>query len=171
VAGLDLFILRHGDAGRKIAAGSTDAKRALTVAGQKEIADISKSLKDLGIKINLVITSPLKRAQETATIVAKTLKVQSKMQEWNELTPEANRIKLYGKLSSYKQDASILIVGHNPYLSEMISEIISEDKNGHIDLKKGGVARIRITSSNPAFKGELKWLITPRLLKRLSKST
>jgi phosphohistidine phosphatase len=170
VTGLDLFVLRHGDAGRKIAAGSTDAKRALTVAGQKEIEDISKSLKDLGIKINFVITSPLKRAQETATIVAKTLKVQSKMQEWNELTPEANRIKLYGKLSSYKQDASILIVGHNPYLSEMISEIISEDKNGHIDLKKGGVARIRITSSNPAFKGELKWLITPRLLKRLSKS-
>ena len=63
---MELFVLRHGEAGKRSASGSKDFARPLTVTGQKEVADIAASLKDLGIKFDLIITSPLKRAHQTA---------------------------------------------------------------------------------------------------------
>ena len=162
---MDLFILRHGEAGQRASAGRGDFQRSLTTAGQKEVSDIAKSLKELGTKFDVVITSPLKRAHQTAAIVAKTLKIEKKMQDWDELSPEGNRIDLYNKLSHLKQQALVLVVGHEPYLSKMVSEIIFDGNDGgRIDLKKAGFARIRIISSTPKFQGELRWLLTPKLL-------
>jgi phosphohistidine phosphatase len=165
---LDLFILRHGEAGQRVSAGRGDFQRSLTTAGQNEVSDIAKSLKELGTKFDVVITSPLKRAHQTAAIVAKTLKIEKKMQDWAELSPEGNRLDLYNKLSQLKQQSSVLVVGHEPYLSKMVSEIIFDGNNGgRIDLKKTGLARIRIISSTPKFQGELRWLLTPKLLRNM----
>jgi phosphohistidine phosphatase len=178
---MDMFILRHGEAGKKLTGiNNKDSERALTVAGQKEIADVANSLKELGITFDLIISSPLKRAHQTAAIVAKTLKKEKRMEDWNELKPEANKKELYRKLSSstqFKRYSSVLIVGHEPYLTDMISEIISDGKGdggisngGHIVLKKAGLARIGITSFTPPnLHGELKWLLTPRHLKYIIK--
>ena len=166
---MDLFILRHGEAGQRVSAGRGDFQRPLTAAGQKEVSDMATSLKDLGIKLDIVISSPLKRAHQTASIVAKTFKIEKKMQDWAELSPEGNRLDLYNKLLQLKQQSSVLVVGHEPYLSEMISEMIFEGNNGgRIDLKKTGLARIRIVSSTPKFQGELRWLLTPKLLRNMS---
>src|SRR5919197_3838762 len=145
---VDLFVLRHGEAGKRFSSDNKDFGRPLTVTGKKEVADIAASLKDLGIKFDLIISSPLKRAHQTAAIVAKTLKNEKKMEDWNELKPEGNKQDLYRKLSSstrFKQYSSVLIVGHEPYLTEMISDIISDGKSGgsgHIVLKKAGLARL-----------------------------
>jgi phosphohistidine phosphatase len=173
---MDMFILRHGEAGKKITGGNNkDSERALTVTGQKEMAGIANSLKDLGIKFDLIISSPLKRAHQTAAIVAKTLKNEKKMEDWNELRPEGNRQDLYRKLSSstrFKQYSSVLIVGHEPYLTDMISDIISGGTggDGHIVLKKAGLARLTITSFTPPnLHGELKWLLTPRHIRKMGK--
>jgi phosphohistidine phosphatase len=166
---MDLFILRHGEAGQRVSAGRGDFQRSLTAAGQKEVSDIARSLKDLGTKFDVVITSPLKRAHQTASIVAKTFKIEKKMEDWTELSPEGNRIDLYNKLSKLKQQSSVLVVGHEPYLSEMVSEIIFNGNNsGRIVLKKAGVARIRIISSTPKLNGELRWLLTPKILSNIS---
>ncbi len=87
------------------------------------------------------------------------------MQDWDELSPEGNRIDLYNKLSHLKQQSLVLVVGHEPYLSKMVSEIIFDGNDGgRIALKKSGLARIRIISSTPKFQGELRWLLTPKLL-------
>lgn len=167
---MDLFILRHGEAGKKLASGDKDFERPLTVAGQKEVSNISNSLKDLGIKFDLIVTSPLKRAHQTAAILSKIFRKEKKMQDWDELKPEGNRLELYRKLSQFKEQSSILIVGHEPYLSEMIGEIIFDGKAGHIVLKKSGLARVRIISSAaPKMQGELKWLLTPRHMKNMAK--
>jgi phosphohistidine phosphatase len=181
---LDLYLLRNGEAGKRRAVGSAGSESSLTANGQKEVEDISRSLKNLGIKFDFVITSPLKQAQQTAIIVSKMMfkAEKKKMQQWNELAPEGNRVDLYRKLSQFQQESTILVVGHDPYLSEMISEIISDERGqrrrqqqrstkgiGHhnLDLKKAGLARIRVNTTNPKLKGELRWLLTPRLLKRL----
>jgi phosphohistidine phosphatase len=174
---MELFILRHGEAGKRVSSGNKDSARPLTVTGQKEVTDIAASLKDLGIKFDLIITSPLKRAHQTAAIVAKKLQNEKKMEDWDELKPEVKPLELYHKLSSspqFKPQSSVLVVGHEPYLSKMISEIIA-DANGdggsvHIALKKAGLARIRVTSnSNSKMQGELKWLLTPRHMKNMLK--
>jgi phosphohistidine phosphatase len=165
---MDLFILRHGEAGKKLATGR-DFERSLTVAGQKEVAHIAKSLKDLGIKFDFILTSPLKRAHQTAAIVSKIFKNEKKMEDWNELKPEGNRPELYRKLTQFKQQSSVLIVGHEPYLSDMISEIIFDGKGKHVVLKKAGLAKIGITSASPKLHGELKWLLTPRHMKNMAR--
>jgi len=174
---MDIFILRHGEAGKKPTTGNKDSERPLTVVGQKEVADIAKSLKGLGIKFDLILSSPLKRAHQTAAILTKIFKNEKKMEDWNELKPEGNRIDLYRKLSSsqFKQYSSVLIVGHEPYLSDMISDMISNGKGGGGDivLKKAGLARIGITSSTPtsstlpSLHGELKWLLTPKHMRNM----
>ena len=63
---------------KDVSTGRGDFQRSLTLAGQKEVSDIAKSLKELGTKFDVVITSPLKRAHQTAAIVAKTLKMKKK---------------------------------------------------------------------------------------------
>ena len=162
---MDLFILRHGEAGRGSNMAS-DFKRSLTVEGRQDILEISSGLKSLDIKLDHIITSPLLRAKQTAEIVAKSLKYKSKIEETNSLTPEGSRLEFYSILSGFKQDSAVLVVGHEPYLSEMIGEAISQYEC-RIDLKKAGLARIRVMQTLPKIKGELRWLLTPKQLKKM----
>jgi phosphohistidine phosphatase len=92
------------------------------------------------------------------------------MEDWDELKPEGNRLDLYRKVSSrFKQQSSVLIVGHEPYLTDMISEMIFDGKAGTIVLKKAGLARIEANSSLSMLHGQLKWLLTPRHMKNMAK--
>ncbi len=98
------------------------------------------------------------------------------MENWDELKPERNRKELYRKLSQkFKQYSSILIVGHEPYLSSLIGKVMSEEDRvgtagGRIVLKKAGLAKIRITSSShQMIHGELRCLLTPKHMKKISK--
>jgi phosphohistidine phosphatase len=117
------------------------------------------------------------------------------VQVWNDLAPEGDRALVYKNLAKFKYDSKILIVGHEPFLTKMAEDIVaplSPSSNtrrrlGHpasnstqglwsggrgnyrsIVLKKGGLARINITSMYPKLKGELCWLLPPMLLRRLS---
>lgn len=164
---MDLFILRHGEAGRSSATVKDDSKRTLTVDGEKEIKDISKGMKELGIEFDYIFTSPLLRAKQTAELVSKIVVPKNPIKEMDELKPEGNKLQLYNKLSNLKQDSSVLLVGHEPYLSELIGETISSG-GCKIDLKKAGFARIRITAILPKLRGELRWLFTPKHLKRIA---
>jgi len=163
---MDLFVLRHGEAGRHSPL-PRDSKRALTAEGQQEIVDLSNGLKSLDVKFNHILTSPLLRAKNTAEIVAKSLKFKGKIEEIDDLKPEGNRLKFYSILSKLEQDSVILVVGHEPYLSIMISEAISQS-DCRINLKKAGLARIRVLSTIPKIKGELRWLLTPKHLKKIT---
>lgn len=163
-----MFILRHGEAGRSSTTVRDDSKRTLTVEGEKEIKEISKGIKELGIEFDYIFTSPLLRAKQTAELVSKIIVPKNQIKELDELKPEGNKLQLYNKLSNLKQDSSVLIVGHEPYLSELIGEAISPGEC-RVDLKKAGFARIRITNSLPKIKGELRWLLTPKHLKKMAR--
>lgn len=164
---MDLFILRHGEAGRSSTTVRDDSKRTLTIEGEKEITSISEGIKELKIEFDYIFTSPLLRAKQTAELVSKVVVPKNQIKELDELKPEGDKLQLYNKLSNLKQDSSVLIVGHEPYLSELVGETIS---NGEckIDLKKAGLVRIRVTTTLPKLKGELRWLLTPKHLKRIA---
>ena len=165
---MDLFILRHGDAGNRLSDPIKDTKRQLTVSGKKEVVEIAKSLKKLGVKFNIIFSSPLARAFQTAKIIAEEYKFTKQIEQSEELKPNGSKDFLYNKLSKLNIDSVILIVGHEPYLSSMINDIISNNKNSNnIILKKAGLSRIKITSTVPKLKGELRWLLTPRILKKI----
>ena len=166
---MDLFILRHGYAGNRLPDPREDTKREITVSGKKEVVEIAKSLKKLGVKFNVIFSSPFTRAFQTAQIIAEEYKLTEQIEQSEELKPDGSKGSLYNKLSKLSIDSVILIVGHEPYLSSMINDIISnnENHNNNIILKKAGLSRIKITSTVPKFKGELRWLLTPRILKKI----
>lgn len=163
---MDLFILRHGEAGKTLSPSMKEFERPLTESGRKEIEAIAESLKDWELDIDRILTSPLRRAEQTASIIAKTLKIQKLLENCDELKPEGSRLELYKRLSKMDQQSSVLVVGHEPYLSIMIGDIIAGNTS-HIDLKKGGMARIRIGTFSPRVSGELRWLLTPRQIRKI----
>jgi phosphohistidine phosphatase len=174
--GLDLYLLRHGDAGKGMAAAGNEAGDVpLTIAGREEIALIGRSVKILNLKFSAIVTSPLKRAVQTAKIIARVLAMEKRISIWNELLPEGNLMKLYNKLHQYTMESTILMIGHEPYLSNIIYDMIFQKNRvnqlGRINLKKAGLAKIRVISLTPNISGELRWLLTPRILKSLAKSS
>lgn len=163
---MELFILRHGKAEQRSSTIKSDSNRKLTEEGKKEIEDIANAFLSLKIKFDYVISSPLKRAKQTAEIILKKYKDISLI-EWNELKPESKKDSLFEKLSSFKINSAILLVGHEPFLSSMIGEIISGDNGCRVVLKKGGLAKINLSSFKPKISGELLWLITPKQIKKM----
>ena len=173
---MDCYFLRHGFAGKKLSHPNRDYNRNLTPHGKKEIAKIAKSLKTLNIKINYIFTSPLPRAYQTSTIIAKENNLENKIEILDSLKPGGERKDLYNFISNLEITSSVLIIGHEPYLTDMISDIISISelsnksskkstaKKININLKKAGLSKIKILSTFPTPKGELRWLLTPRLL-------
>jgi len=174
---LDLYLLRHGDSGKRmaVAAGVNTGDAPLTIVGREEIAIIARSVKALNLRISAIVTSPLKRAVQTAKIIAKVLAIENRISIWNDLVPEGNRSKLYNRLNQYTRDSSVLMIGHEPYLSNMMYDMIFQKNRvnqlGRISLKKAGLAKIRVISLTPNISGELRWLLTPKILKLLEKGS
>src|SRR5574342_317924 len=169
---MELFVLRHGEAGQRSSMAS-DRIRPLTSAGKAEIHEIAKALKIIGLKFDLVVTSPLKRAYDTAIIISDIFNIGNKVQVWNELAPEGQRIEVYRKISHLREEYTVLIVGHQPLLGQMINDMIHNEKSStcNLLLKKGGVVRIRLLRKSNIPKGELRWLLTPRILKNILKKS
>lgn len=166
---MDLFLLRHGEAGSRADSPGEDAQRPLTTAGRKEIARISESLQALGIGFDVIAASPLKRTLETAEIVARKFRKLNLLEKWEELKPTAESKDLYKKLARLKMDSTVMLVGHEPNLSSIIGDIIAGDPGVNIALKKGGLARVRIASFKPKISGELRLLLTPKLATKISR--
>ena len=143
-----LFILRHGEIISLLMA-TTLLDHSL-VEGTMDVTHVAEWLNDLGVEFDAIITSRLKCAQQSASIVSKIFNIENNLINSEELQPGRNRIEFYQKLSSeqlFKQESVVLVVGHEPYLSSLISEIISEPNvASHVVLKKACLAKIRITS-------------------------
>jgi len=169
---MEVYFLRHGEAGQRVPVAARDTERALTAAGRKEIEEVGEGMAELGLKFDVVATSPLKRAKETAVIVNKALKRKPSVEEWAELAPEGNRNALYERLRKLRPDYAVMFVGHEPYLTTSIGEIVGRDGPGsssvRIVLKKGGLAKVSLTGLNPRIAGELRWLLTPKQLRKMA---
>lgn len=166
---MDIYILRHGKAEERSLAAKGDSKRRLTEAGKKELCCISKAIRNLDIRFDCVISSPLLRAKQTAEIAL--LHVKSKKRSivfWDELKPESDVKAVLKKLSSMKPASSVLLVGHEPVLGELIGSMISGGRHGvSISLKKGSFAHVQVSAHAPAVAGTLRSIMTPRQLKKL----
>ena len=164
---MDLYILRHGKAVEKTNSVTSDSKRNLTEEGIIDIETISQALCNLGLKIDYIISSSLIRSKQTASIVfPNLLKNKKQFLIWDELKPETPIEQTVKKILSLNF-SSIMIVGHEPHLSKLISTIISDSPNVAVSLKKGGFAHIELISHQKQLRGILKTLMTPKQLKKL----
>lgn len=139
---MDICILRHGIAeDRDATRHPDDGLRPLTPEGRKKLKRISGFLKDAGFHADFVLTSPLVRARQTAEIAARILGLVDKVVETPHLAPEGDPGRLVDEIRRHGK-GSVLLVGHEPYLSGFISVLLSGRGDLAIDLKKGGFCRL-----------------------------
>src|SRR6266478_6277672 len=124
---MNLYILRHGLAVEQGTAGfANDADRPLTSKGERKLWLIAEAMEELGLSFDLILSSPFTRARQTAEIVADVLKPRKKIQFTSTLEPGGSFKELIELLkSTAPAPEEVLVVGHEPYLSGLISLLIS----------------------------------------------
>jgi phosphohistidine phosphatase len=134
--------------------------------------EIAKGLSKLGVEVDLLLSSPLVRAVETAEIVAASVGVNKKeIKQTDNLAPGSSNEQLFGEIKSYPGAESVALVGHQPDLGIIVSRIIQgSDSCLSIQLKKGSICCININETVPTLRGDMVWLLTPRQLRQLAKS-
>ncbi len=160
-----VYFLRHASAGqRKLGTAKKDEKRPLDKEGIEQCGYIGRALAALGVQVDAIISSPLKRAAQTAAFVGNEMGHEGKLVMENALRPEAAYPDFQKMLERYARQDSIMLVGHNPNLSEFLGRVISDDGGeAVIELKKGAVAKVEMRRN----AGSLSWCLTPRILRTL----
>jgi phosphohistidine phosphatase len=155
-----VYFLRHGKAEDRLAWTGRDAERPLTAEGREALGREAKRLRALDLALDVVVTSPLVRARETAEIVAAELGLGGRLVEDERLAPGFDVARLEQVLSEHGPAGAVMVVGHEPDFSETIAELIG---GGDVVMKKGGLARVDVAAP-VAGGGQLVWLLTPPLL-------
>jgi len=159
-----VYFLRHANAGKPLANPKKDEKRALDKEGTEQCGIVGRALAALDVQVDAMISSPLKRAAQTASLVGNELSYEGTLQFEDALRPTATFADFRRLLEKYSKQEAIMVVGHNPTLSEFLGRSISETGcEAGTELKKGAVAKVEI-GRNSAI---LHWCVTPKVLRSL----
>jgi len=150
-----LYLLRHGDADSSPLLA--DHERPLSMRGQKEIEGVARFLAVSKTTISLIVSSPLLRAQESSAIIQQSLQ-NAEILTSDSLVPGSNPTKLFVELSS-RAEPAVLLVGHEPLLSVLISILISGSDASHIELKKGSLVCLAVQKPLQGGAGVLRWVL------------
>jgi phosphohistidine phosphatase len=164
-----LYIVRHAIALPQSAPGIQDEDRTLTEKGVKKMRLAAAGLRSLGYIPELLLSSPLIRAVQTAEILLQTFGEEVEMKISATLAPSGNRRDLHAEIARYERKLdSLMIVGHQPSLGELAGEIVCGSPGYWLDLKKGGACAIEIESVQGIPRGNLISLLTPSILRKIS---
>jgi phosphohistidine phosphatase len=159
-----LYFLRHASAGQRVANPKKDEKRALDEVGIEQCGNVGRALSALDAQVDVILSSPLKRATQTASLVGNEMGYEKKLLLEDALRPSASFAEFRRMLDKYAKYEAIMLVGHNPNLSEFLGRSISETGcEAAVELKKGAVAKVEMDRSSAA----LHWCLTPRILRAL----
>jgi phosphohistidine phosphatase len=159
-----IYFLRHANAGERLSSPKKDEKRALDAAGIEQCGLVGRALAALDVQVDVVVSSPLKRATQTASLVGNELSFEGKLQIEDGLRPTASFSDFRKLLDKYARYESIMVVGHNPNLTEFLGRCISSTGcEADVELKKGAVARVEIGRNS----GSMQWFLTPKVLRSL----
>jgi phosphohistidine phosphatase len=161
---MNLYLLRHGLAVEPGTPGyARDADRPLTPEGKQKLQKIARAMKTLELEFDRIVSSPYLRARQTAEIIAERLKPCQKLELSGTLAPDGSSRKLIELLNGLEPPPkSVLLVGHEPYLSGLIALLISGHQGASIVMKKAGLASLRLASLHHGRCAELEWLLTPK---------
>jgi phosphohistidine phosphatase len=161
---MNLYILRHGIATELNAQVlAKDADRPLTPEGKRKLWQVAEAMAALELSFNLVLSSPYLRARQTAEIIVEALKARKRLELSDSLTPDGSAKKLVDLLNHLQPPPeSVLLVGHEPYLSGLISLLVSGDASLAVVMKKGGLCKLSTDSLKHGRCAALEWLLTPK---------
>jgi phosphohistidine phosphatase len=154
-----LWLLRHGEAEPHDA--REDAARRLTPRGERQSRDAGEALAALGLELSAAYTSPRVRALDTARLACEALGVEPVVEESLSSGWDADDARAL--LGAHEDDARVLVVGHEPDFSQVVFDLVG----GRVDLKKGGIAAVRVDGT----RAELFDLLRPRELEAIATAT
>ncbi len=158
---LELYIIRHGFAGTSLEDEAMDDDRPLKKKGKEKMKSLAKGLKGMNICFDVVMTSPLLRAKESAEILNAYCSINNEVTVTDLLKPDASYQKLIKFLNQQKEFEKIAIVGHEPFLSGFASFCLSNSQTPFINLKKSGVLMLEIDKIIKPERCKLAWLMEP----------
>jgi phosphohistidine phosphatase len=153
-----LYLMRHANAGMPRGNPTLDAKRALIKEGKEQCMLMARLMSALKVQVDVVVSSPLKRALQTAQFVGTELGYDGKVEISPALALDANYADFQKLLAKYSHREGVLVVGHNPNVFQFLGRLISGNGGAAIRMRKGSVARIDLDRHPPL----LQWLIDPR---------
>jgi len=160
---MNLFILRHGIAVEPGAPGfENDADRPLIPKGERRLRAAAAAMKKMELSFDLILSSPFVRARQTAEIVARELKLKKRLQLSDTLACGGSPKNLVAHLAGLDPaPENVLLVGHEPYLSRLISLLVSGNENASVEMKKGGLCKLDVVELEYGQCARLNWLLTP----------
>lgn len=167
---LELYLVRHAVAAERGPDYPDDNLRPLTEEGVTKFARAVAGLREFGVTLDVVLTSPLQRARETADLLVAGLRPKPKLVVVDALAPDhtlAEVMAAVGKVASSGRGASRLaLVGHEPDLGAMAARLLGA--RGTMEFRKGAVCRIDVDRAMPSGPGTLRWFLPPRALRGLA---
>jgi len=163
----ELYFIRHGIAEERGDAWPDDTKRPLTAAGATRLRKGVRGLRSAGIGFDVVLTSPLVRARQTADVVASASDPRPPIFVVESLAPGGAYASLMTDIEKYAKRGRIALVGHEPDLGEITARLIGARQP--IVYKKGAVCRVDLAAVPSPSPGVLMWFLTPKLMRRLGK--
>ena len=161
--------MRHGIAVDRGTPGyADDAKRPLTPEGKNKTRLIAKGLVRLGLDLDWIVSSPLVRAVETAGLVSGELETRVPMDLCDALAPGGSAEALISYLAKQANRRRVMVVGHEPDLSDLAARLMGAGRHANLTFKKGGCCLLRFSEFPPKSPGRLVWWLTPRVMRKLA---
>ena len=165
-AGSELYLIRHGIADARGEAWPDDSKRPLTQDGMARLRKAARALERAGVKLDVIVTSPLVRTRQTAELIAGGLDPHPHILTADSLAPGGTTAAVLADLEKQAKRERIALVGHEPGIGELAARLIGS--RHPIPFKKGAICRIDVEGLPPAGPGDLRWMLTPKILKAIA---
>lgn len=166
---MKLYVIRHGVAEERAPSGDDGARR-LTERGREKMRAAARGMGALGIQLDVLLTSPMARAAETAAIVAEVLGGKPEPRDLGAFAQGTPPAEMLRALRPFLRRPHVAIVGHEPGLSGLVALLLTGSPGGlQLDLKKGGLLVLELPDPRTP-RAVLRALLTPRHLRRMARS-
>ena len=163
----ELYLIRHGVAAERGDNYPDDTKRPLTNEGVQKLRKEARALVALDIGFDVILTSPLVRTRQTAEVIAAVFRNQPPIVNMASLAPGSSHNSIIEELSKHHRRHRIALVGHEPGIGELAGRLLGVRRP--LEFKKGAVCRIDVAALPPTGPGQLRWFITPRIMRKIGK--
>jgi phosphohistidine phosphatase len=161
----ELYLIRHGIAEERGEAWPDDSKRPLSEEGVSRLKKCARGLERLGVSLDVILTSPLVRTRQTAEVISGGLESRPHVVNVEALGPGGAFNALMMDLEKHSRRSRIALVGHEPGIGELAARLVGA--RHPIEFKKGAICRIDVDALPPTAPGNVRWFITPKILRRL----
>jgi phosphohistidine phosphatase len=167
-ATIEVYLVRHAIAAERGPSYPDDRLRPLTPDGVARFRQSVGGLRALGTAIDVILSSPLVRARETAELLAAGLSGKPPIETLEALAPGGRPAAIVEAIGRHarRRQRRLALVGHQPDLGDLGSRLLGA--RGSLEFRKGAVALIELEGTTPGGPGTLRWLLPPRALRKLA---